>query len=186
MTPKLLLFAQQAPSGDSLFIFNAVHMQKPEVPRIRSLVRLAVLITMSLTAAAPDSLAKQNTDADLASTDGLKVVCGAGLLPLAVHGILEGEIELPAGKVIFSGQAAYLAYCGYPAADGLPSLLKPVGRSVRGKSTSYAVGPNGLRLTCRHGALPFVLLGSAEGSLPTRTGVLNLQGDQNNVAVCIR
>jgi hypothetical protein len=161
-------------------------MQKPEVPRIRSLVRLAVLIAMSLMAATPDSLAKQVPDAASASVDGLKVVCGAGLLPLAVSGNLGGEIELPDGKLTFSGQIAYLAYCGYPAADGLPSLFKQGGRSVRGKSTSYAVGPNGLRLTCRHGALPFVLLGSPEGSLPTRTGVLNLQGDQNNVAVCIR
>ncbi|MYM39436.1 hypothetical protein [Duganella qianjiadongensis] len=126
------------------------------------------------------------TDGGSAYVDGLRITCGTGLIPFVAQGNVTGEIDLPVGKISFTGRPVHFGYCGYPVANNVPSMIKISEQVNMDEVTSSAVNRNEFSLLCRHGELPFVLIGSAEGLLPTNKGAVTLQGDANNIAVCIR
>ncbi|MYM30907.1 hypothetical protein GTP58_21455 [Duganella sp. CY15W] len=130
--------------------------------------------------------AAQVSEGGSASIGDFKVTCGSGLLPLVLDGDLKGAVEVPLGKVSFSGRRVRLGYCGYPVVGSNPSLVNTGRRTAGADPTSFVTSRNGFQLSCLNGELPFVLKGSAEGSLSTSKGVVSLHGDHNDVAVCLR
>ncbi len=145
----------------------------------------SMFMALSAQAEQPATAAAQQLSGGSAALYDLKVMCGAGLLPVVIEGNLEGVVDVPRGKVSLSGKHARLGYCGYPVPGVAPSLVNTNDRSLRGAAASSITDLKGLHLSCVSGQLPFALKGSAEGSLSTSKGIVNLHGDRNEVAVCL-
>jgi hypothetical protein len=120
-----------------------------------------------------------------AAVGDFKVMCGPGLLPITMEGDLTGTLDMPSGQISLPGRHVLVGYCAYPAPEGRPSLAGSSKHGVEAHTTSLAMGPNGMRLVCSKGDLPFVLKGAATGSFRTNSGLINLHGDHNDVAVCL-
>lgn len=150
---------------------------------IIGLVYLSMFAALSAQAKQPGNSALQPLGGSV-MVNSFKVRCGAGLLPLAIEGKFEGVIYVPSGKVSLSGKHVKLGYCGHPETGTIPSLLDTES-SVRNDATSSIIDLNGRQLECTNGLLPLFLEGSAEGSLNTTKGIVNLRGDNNKIAVCL-
>ncbi len=142
---------------------------------IIGLVCLSMFAALSAQAKQPGNSALQPLGGSVMD-NSFKVLCGAGLLPLAIEGKFEGVIDVPSGKISFPGKHVKLGYCGHPETGE---------SSVKNDVTSSIIDLNGKQLKCTNGLLPIFLEGSAEGSLNTTKGIVNLSGDNNKIAVCL-
>jgi len=146
---------------------------------------MLLFIALNARADQADPAQAQSLTGGSTTLGNLKIVCGEGLLPLSMDGNLKGAIEVPRGKISFFGKYARIAYCGYPSPSYLPALVAPDENAVSKDVTSSIKDLKGLHLSCVNGQLPLVLAGSAQGSLRTSKGIVNLHGDHNKVVVCL-
>ncbi|MYM39439.1 hypothetical protein [Duganella qianjiadongensis] len=147
---------------------------------------LALIIPSAQVAFADNQGTLLPTGGGSAYVDGLRITCGPGLIPFIAQENVTGEIDLPLGKVSFTGRPVHFGYCGYPVANNVPSMINISEQLNMREITSFAVNRSEMPLLCQYGELPFVLIGSADSFLPTNKGAVTLQGDENNIAVCIQ
>lgn len=160
--------------------------------KMLKVLRYSWTVCLSVLIASPSARADQTAsdiaqcrDLGSATVGGIELKCASGLFPFVTTGNLKGTLDVPLGKVSFTGGQVQLGYCGYPIPGKGPSLVEAEKTSGRCNSVSSIEGPNGLRLSCASNELPFILKGSAEGKLRTSKGMVLLHGNDNEVALCL-